>query len=297
MRVALHASTWHSGRGMEEFNTSLVREKIIFVDGSPDEGGLAKEPVVIRSNRIFLRLGVVPVTEKVVIRAQNMHVTLRLAAKLLYHYYQDGLLLDRSASFDFAKQWDASLSAYDKEYNPDLWAAVYIGGKSVFKTVTSPFVDVIEKCALLSIDNYDATMEVTENALKQIGRAVRINHSSNVATTFSDNGVTMRCGIIHRSSDKDTTFSFTVTGGIQRERVVQSIGMVAAYLELFNLRFTIDNLQNKIRKGVVQRAGPESAQIRAAISRQGLINKAILSFESTYDVKYRPEKPDLFSDM
>lgn len=282
---------------MEEFNTLLVREKIIFIDGTPDEGGLAKEPVVIRSNRIFLKLGLAPVTEKVVIRAQNMHATLRLTAKLLYHYYQEGLLLDRRASFDFAAQWEASLSAYDKEYNLDLWAAVYIGGKSVFKTVSSPFADVIEKCALLSIDNYDATMEVTENALKQIGHAVRINHSSNVATTFSDNGVMMRCGIIHRSSNKDTTFSFTVSGGVPRERVVQSIGMVAAYLELFNLRFTIDNLQAKIRKGIIPRGSPETAQIRAAISRQGLINKAILSFESTYNVKYRPEKPDLFSDM
>lgn len=281
---------------MEDFNTSLVREKIIFTDGSPDTGGGAKDPVTIRSNRIFLRLGIPPITEKVVIRAQNMHSTLRLAAKVLYSYRHSGLLLDRNVAFDWQDHWNGVLSDYEKEYSPDVWAAVYINGKSVFKTMTSPFVDVIEKCALLTIDNYDATMEVTENALKQIGHAVQINHSSNVATTFADDGDVMRCGIIHRSSSRDTTFSFTASGGERHNRIVQCMGIVAAYLELFNLRFTIQTLQGKIRRGQVMKASPESVQIRAAIARQGGINKAIASFEEIYQVKYRPEKPDVFAE-
>jgi len=278
---------------MEDFNTSLVREKIIFTEGEIGEGA-EKEPIVIRSNRVSFKLGHDASTERVVIRAQNMHSTLRLAAKILQTHYSDGSLLARGGWEDL---WEQSLSAYEKDYNKGIWGAIYINGKSIFKTMTSPFVDVIEKCALLTLDNYDGTMGVTESALKQIGHAMRINHNSNVAAVFTDNGDSMRCGIIHRSDKKDMAFNFTAVNGQQPTRIIQSMGATAAYLEAFNLRFMIHMLRNKIRIGEAKTVSPENSQIRAAITRQGAINRAILSFEEIYNVKYRPAKPDFFSEM
>ncbi len=283
---------------MEEFNTSLVREKIIFTgDGAGGNTDNAAAPVVIRSNRVFLSLGKSPDLEKIVIRAQNMHTALRLTAKILYSYYQEGAFLARTPPFSWEKQWEESLSGYEKDFNPQIWGALYVNGKSVFKTVTSPFVDVIEKCALLTLDNYDATMEVTVSALKQVGHAMQINHASNVAAVFTDTGEGMRCGIIHRTDRKDTVFSFTVANGEQHTRIVQSIGATAAYLEAFNLRFTIHDLREKIRKGEIKKTSPENNQMHAAVARQGAINRAITTFEETYEVRYRPAKPDLFSEM
>jgi hypothetical protein len=281
---------------MEDFNSSLVREKIIFTEGEVGEA-TEKEPVVIRSNRIFLKLGQAPDVERVVIRAQNMHTTLRIAAKILYGYYNGGPLLARGTPFNWEDQWQESLSGYEKEYNAEIWSAIYINGKSVFKTRTSPFVDVIEKCALLTLDNYDTTMGVTESALKQIGHAMRINHSSSVAAVFTDSGESMRCGIIHRTDKKDMAFNFTAVNGQQSTRIVQSFGATAAYLEAFNLRFMIHMLRNRIRMGEAKKVSPENSQIRAAITRQGAINRAIRSFEDVYDVKYRPAKPDFFSEV
>lgn len=281
---------------MEDFNTSLVREKIIFTEGETGEEA-AKEPVVIRSNRVFLKLGQGAQTEKVVIRAQNMHTTLRLSAKILQNYYSSDLLLTRKKPVDWTDLWASTLSSYDKDYNKDVWCAVYINGRSIFKTMTSPFVDVIEKCALLALDNYDTTMGVTETALKQVGHAMRISHNSNVAAVFTDNGESMRCGIIHRSNRSDTAFNFTAVNGQQQTRIVQSFGATAAYLEAFNLRFVIHMLRNKIRAGEAKTVSPENNQIRAAITRQGAINRAILTFEEVYSVKYRPSKPDFFSDL
>jgi hypothetical protein len=281
---------------MEDFNTSLVREKIIFTGGGIGEED-EKEPVVIRSNRIFLRLGQGGDAEKIVIRAQNMHTTLRLAAKILHNYYNNGPLLSREDPLDWEDLWDKARSGYEKEFNAQLWCALYVNGKSVFKTITSPFVDVIEKCALLTLDNYDTTMGVTESALKQIGHAMRISHNSNVAAVFTDSGESMRCGIIHRSDKKDVAFNFTAVSGQQPTRIVQSFGATAAYLEAFNLRFVIHMLRNKIRMGEAKTVSPENNQIRAAITRQSAISRAILSFEGVYDVKYRPAKPDFFSEM
>ncbi len=281
---------------MEEFSASLVREKIMLADDGP-EGAVAKEPVVIRSNRIFLKMENPLGLEKVVVRAQNMHSTLRLAAKVLASFQQDELIFRHDTPFDWEAQWNAVLSGYEKTYNPKIWAATYINGKSAFKTKTAPFVDVIEKCALLTADNYDATMEVTANALKQIGHAMHITHSSNVATVFTDGGDSMRCGIIHRADNKDKTFSFTVTGGKQEERIVQSFGAAAAYLDAFHLQFEIRNLREKLARGQARPVSPEATQARAAVARQHAINKAVRAFEEKYDVHYRPARPDFFAEM
>jgi len=278
---------------MEDFNTSLVREKIIFTEGEIGEVE-AKEPVIIRSNRIFLKLGS---KEKAVVRAQNMHTTLRMAARVLGAFFKDGPLLTRKTPLDWEAEWQEAVSKYERDFNTQLWGAVYINGKSVFKTQTSPFVDVIEKCALLAMDNYDTTMEVTENALKQVGRDMRINHSSNVAAVFSDMGDSLRCGIIHRSEGKDAAFNFTAHAGQRDTRIVQSFGASAAYLEAFNLRFVIHSLRDKIRMGEAKTVSTENQQIRAAIVRQGAINRAIKTFEDIYNVTYRPAKPDFFSDL
>lgn len=281
---------------MEDFNTSLVREKIIFTEGEVGAGD-GKEPVIIRSNRIFLKLGTGAAAEKIVVRAQNMHTTLRMAARILAGFYAQGSLVTRDVPFRWEEEWNEAISAYEREFNPNLWGAAYLNGKSMFKTITSPFVDVIEKCALLTIDNYDNTMEVTESALKQIGHAMRINHSSNVAAIFTDNDEHMRCGIIHRTDKKDVAFNFTASHGNTHTRIVQSFGATAAYLEAFDLRFVIHSLREKIRTGKARTVSPENNRIRAAITRQAAINRAISTFEETYDVKYRPAKPDFFSDV
>lgn len=281
---------------MTEFNASLVREKIIFVDQEQAMlDGVEAEPVTIRSNRIFLQINDGKHTEKIVVRCQNMHTTLRLASKIMYSFYKNGLFRGRENPYDWEGTWDAILPSYEKEFNPNNWAAVYINGQSVFKTSSFPFVDVIEKCALLTVDNYDATIDVTESALKQVGKAVSINHSSNVAAVFSDDGrESMRAAIIHRSERKDTNFTFVVSGGETHNRVSQTINIAAAFLEALNLRFVVRHLGQQKRKGELEKTGDGANKLRGATGRLVAINKGITSFEEVYEVKYRPEKPDFF---
>lgn len=280
---------------MEEFSTSLVREKITFIDAIPRADDSAEQlPTVIRSNRIFLKLGDKSATEKIVVRAQNMHTTLRLANRVMTSYFHNGLFLQRSQPVEWEKMWDSVLSNYEKEFNPDIWGAVYINSKPVLKTTTSAFMDVIEKCALLTTDNYDATMEVTESVLKQIGHQMTINHASNVAATFLDNGAFMHCGIMHRADGRDTTFSFNAHGGEMSHRVINSLGVASVFIEGINLRMMINSLNQKIRRGEIEKTGHETAQLRGASMRMAAINKGINHFEESFDVKYRPDKPNLF---
>lgn len=281
---------------MEEFSASLVREKIVLTDDtvaaqSPDsEAGVT----VIRSNRIFLKLATPDGTEKVVVRGQNMHATLRMCGRILLAFYKQGLILNREKPFDWEASWHSCLSVYEKEYNASVWCAVYINGKPVYKTTTSPFVDVIEQCALLSIDDYDRTMNVAENVLKKVGKNMTIKHSSNVAAVFSDSGGSMRCGVMLRADGRDTTFNFVVNGGSTHNRVSQSVRIAGAFLEGVNLRFLVKKLSGKVRHGEIEKFSAEGRQMRAARSRLMAIIRVISAFEGSYEVKYRPEKPELF---
>ena len=280
---------------MKNFSTSLVREKIEFLHETAE--GLAASAAVVRSNRVFLRL---PSPEdpaqsdKVVIRTQTMPTALRLAGKVMFSYARNGLFSARAEPYDWAAQWDSVLSGYDRDFTPDLWAAVYVNGKSAFKTLNSPFVDIVEQCALLSLDNYDAAIHVTEDALRKLGRAVRINHASNVAAVFSGGAEELRCGIIHRMDGRDATFNFMASGGETSRRIVQSLGIAGAFLEAINLQRVIRGMQEKIRAREAAKASPEATKLRAATARMTAIDKAINSFEDMYSVKYRPAKPDFF---
>jgi len=281
---------------METINTYLLREKIIITDEIADDNLIEeKEAIVIRSNRIAFTIGNYPSTEKIVVRTQNMHSAMRLAANILYSYYKGGLLMKRSKPVDFLEEWNGALSKYDKKYNDEIWGAIYINGKHVLKTLDSPFTDIIEQCALLTKDNYEAIVNITEKTLKQLGKEKKVDHLSNIAATVKDNGDSVDCGIIQRIEGHDSIFKFNVAKGGDKEfRLVQSLNVIAAFLEIFNLHFFVKDLQEKIKLGVINKISPEALHLRAAISRKANINKGIAKFESKYDVSYKLGKPDLY---
>ncbi len=285
---------------MHRLNTNLVREKVVFVNEArqdilsdvEDEAG----PSIIRSNRIFLKLQQKSTIEKIVIRGQNMHGTVRMAAKVFSQFHKGGPFTSRT--FDWQSHWEQTISSYEKEYNTSNWVAVYINGKPVFKTLTSPFADVVEQCALLTLENYDGTMEIAEQVLKQVGRAMRIQHFSNVAASFNEeDDERFHCGIMHRTEDRDTTFSFAVQGGERENRVIQSLAASAAFLEAFNLHFVVSSVHSRLKAKEIPQISPEVRQSRAAAARLGSLNRQLLSFEESFKVRFRPDKPDLFSGL
>lgn len=278
---------------MKDFSTSLVREKIEFTAAGQENAS----PTVVRSNRIFLRLPAPDETgafDKVVIRTQTMSTALRLASRAMYSYFHNGLFSTRAEPYDWQTQWDGCLSGYDRAYTPDLWAAVYVNGHSAFKTLQSPFVDIVEKCALLHIDNYDVAVGTTEDVLSRLGLPLKVSHASVVAAVFNDMGPETSCGIIQRIDGQDATFSFMASGGDMSRRIVQALGIAGAFIECVNLQRVMQITREKIRLREVAKASPEATRLRAATARLTAIDKAINSFEDMYSVKYRPAKPDFF---
>ena len=126
---------------MSDFVTSLVREKIVFLPQEAEGGD--GEPTVIRSNRIYLRLVKGDVTDNVVIRAQNMADTLRMAARVVEDHMWKGPFKTRKPPW--GSMWQQAVSLYGAHFNAENnWVAVYIDGKNVYETTKSPFTDVVD---------------------------------------------------------------------------------------------------------------------------------------------------------
>ncbi len=278
---------------MAVFEATLVRERITLVERAGDD--TPAHPAQIRSTRLHLSLPGRVAVENIVIRSKNMHTTLRVAAKVLFSYYKSGIFANRAEPYDWENMWDLLLTGYDRKFNPELWAAVYIDGKLVFRAGATPALDVVEQCAALTYDNYDATIALAKKALGQDGLDADIEHLVKVAAVFSDDDTQLRCGVIHRADGKDMTFSFTAQGGEQYSRVVQGFNIAASFLEAIDILHFMRMVQRRLRAGEITRADPDMTKYNASPQRLKDLRRALEAFEEHFGVRYRPEKPDVFA--
>lgn len=280
---------------MSEFNTSLAREKIVIVEDIPsaDSDGT----IVIRSNRLSLMLGGKGKEESIVVRGHTMHGTLRMGAKIVDLRRRTGMLLRREEPVDWMSLWQQTVSTYERDHNKDNWIAIYTKGSPIFTTKPMRYIDIIEKCDTINHDNYEGSIEVAANALKGLGRPVKIELSSKLAVIISTVEKAVRCGIIQRTGKKDTTFNFTASGGATvLSTAIRSMDSCAAFLEAMNLGYMIADVREKVREKEIDTASPEAQKMREASRRLSALSREIDKFEEVFSVKYRPERPNFFKN-
>lgn len=279
---------------MNGLQTDLVREK--FVIGAPDGVQDAQTSIVVLSNRIEITLAEKP-ADKYVIRAQNMHICVRLAAAILGAVKRGGPLSLRLNTFDWEPLWYSIYNAYERAYNPDLWARVYLDGKAIFQHgATHPFLDLIEKCDANSDESYDLSVGVAENILGQNGNKVAITYDAITALTVLFEKGAYRSGLILRAPEKTTIFSYKVfqkkNDGAAPVSLPQCLYSSAAFLEGVQMAFMVgrnDDLHN--HKELI--AGSDAyKQDKEARKRLAVLNTEIRNLQNSFKITYRPEKPE-----
>lgn len=274
------------------FNTSLLREKFVILDQSKseDEG----QALIALGNRIALPLEDRKGNkEALVIRGQNMHITLRMAARLYHAYQKDGSIVNRAAPYDWDSAWDSILNDFEFAYNRERWIAVYYHGRVIFQSGSRhPFLDMIEKCDTDNKLDYDFAVPMAEDLLRKSGQNIKIKYNGNVAFTIDFKEREGRCGIISRGPEQTTTFSFTVLPkGEDHLNVAQAVSCAAAFLEGIQLAFQIGFDTEKIRLGIIERHTKDEQKVKDARHRLTRLNTEISNMETAFTVRYRPEKP------
>ncbi len=279
---------------MADFGTSLLREKFSILD--PEiKGRENNKPVIALSNRMVadMKSGD-KYHEEFVIRAHNMHSCTRMTALVLQSFYQGGPIMNRHTPFDWSASWDKIVNEYEYAYNPQRWIAVYHKGRIVFEAGEHHMLlDVIEQCDARNTGQYDESVALAEDAFKQLGKTVTIDHDSNVAlvVTFEDNEC--RVGVIMRGPDRTTTFNFKANGTKEKPlNTPQCLSGAAAFLEGIQLAFMVGMNNEKIRLGIIKRFSNEEKQTKEAKKRLSRLSAEVANMEAAHDVHYRPERPE-----
>lgn len=280
---------------MLEFESSLMRERFV-IHNMADKN--AKNPVVALSNRIICLLqdNNKKNQETYVIRGHNMHICIRMLARMIQSYNIGGPFLKRSRDYDWEATWDPILNDYERKYNKDRWLAIYHEGSPVFSIGDRhPFVDMIEKLDFKHNGTYEESIDLAEAAFKKSGKDFRIEYDGNVALVinFEDNNI--RNSIILRDANRTTTFSFQVSANKAKQTVnlAQCISAAAAHLEIVQLCFFVGMTIEKIKLGKIELRSDQDKQMKEAKQRLARLNTEIANMEASYNVHYRPERPSI----
>jgi hypothetical protein len=289
---------------MESFNTSLLREKFTIYDAPSDEKrGQELSSVVAVSNRIVLSLAnhLGHVSETIVVRAQTMHGCVRMAARVVQEFQNSGSILSRAEPIDWELFWMSINKGYEEKFNPDRWVAVYHKGRVIYEdgqTNRHPFLDIIEQCDSRNKDDYENVVSFAEEAFMKAGRAVTIEHDSNIALVLNEESEEIRCGIVVRAPNRTMTFSFAAKPKDgHKPRISQCLGVSAAFLEGIHLSYQIGTIRRKQIHGMIDLSSTnETEKSNEAMQRLGTLNDTIRQFEQFLKISYRPERPD-FGEM
>lgn len=290
---------------MKDFNTSLLREKFIIRDAISERAPRRQQetpPVIALSNRIVLPLASDDgqISETLIVRAQNMHSCARMAARIVQEFQDTGSILERKVPFDWRYAWLSITKGYETKFNPNRWVAVYHKGRIIFEdgeVQRHPFLDIIEQCDARNRDNYEKAVTVAEDAFKQAGKLVTIEHDSNVAVVITTEPGEVRCGVIVRAPNRTTTFNFVAKPKAGRTvKISQCLSVAAAFLEGIQLAFQVGMVKQKELFEMIEPGSLESARARESSQKLARLNGAIQQFENLADVSYRPERPD-FGEM
>lgn len=272
-------------------NTSLLRERFVIHDTKNPT-----ESIIAVGNRMLLSLSNndKSIQERFVVRAQSMHVTLRLIALITAEFHNRGPILNRTIPMKWQHLWNDATIDYEKLNNPHLWGCIYQNGKPIFRSGKyHPFLDVIEQCDVKNRAEYDRAILIAEDAFKTAGKTVRIDHDVNIGVVIGTMENSTRCGLILRAPTHTSTFNFTITENPEigmKLSPEHGLDIAACFLEGIQLAYATGM------------AGPDEAPIDSqtingsAKNRIGRLNHIIESYERDYKIRYRPERPE-FTDI
>lgn len=274
-------------------NTSLLRERFTITEKDDSH-----KPIGAFGNRILLPLHSKngEITERIVIRAHSMHMALYMAAALTKIFFDKGPVMHYMTQEKWKDMWFDVCGDFERPHNDKTWVSVYHKGRPIYQDGDHhAFLDIIEQCDIKNRDEYDRAIPMAVDIFKQAGRNVDIDYDVNIAAVIGITEHRTRCGLILRSPTRTTTFNLSMQMNKDKElepHPQDGLELSAAYLEAIQLSTNIHFVNGRITDGKVSETSPEALYAKASYNRIGRLNNTIQTFETLYDIRYRPEKPD-----
>lgn len=288
---------------MTDFHIILLREKITL--SGLDAGSGNAPPVITLGNRVECALAdeASGAREHYVVRGQTMHLTLRMVTRIMASFLKMGPLLSRPVPFAWDAAWQHITHEYEAIYNPQRAVTVYNRGHVLYHAGVAPhpFIDAIENAAAHGAKSYEEAVRQAEQEWRKNHPALTVLHESTIALTATLGRTQGRCGLVIRAGGRSTIFSFSINArDKQKLDPSQVLSGCAAFLEGIQIAFMVgmDEGQQKIAQKIhgIQPDAAAQKMLREARRRMNLMAAEIASLESTFQIRYRPERL-VFTDI
>ncbi len=261
-------------------------------------GGTPKddEPILeIRSNRVTIPIKTRVENVMVVVRGQNVPMTLRMASLVIDEIRRDEGILHDAVNHDWETFWVRKISNYESDYNPDNWASIHIGGETVYSTREGKQnVDVVEAIAQGGEITEDTILKTAVQVVGGDPNDMNVEHDSQNAFVFQPFSSYHRAAILQRRDRKAGSFAISVYHPTPQKpvRLSHFISFCADLMEALTLKSFLARVQELIATNKISNSDISPSQVQATRNRRRDLVEAIENFERANKLVYRPERPN-----
>jgi hypothetical protein len=284
---------------MLEFGTiTLFREKSVvyrFIDTNDDEGPREQPVMELRSNRVTIPVKTKLSTVSVVVRGQNIPGSMRMTGIALDEIRRDANVLVDGGGADWHGAWERKVSKYERDYNPQNWASVHVGGDQLFSSRDdNKAIQEIESLALATEVTDDMVIEAASNVLGALDDYA-VEHDSQTAFVMVPGAQYHRASILERRDRKTGAFSMSAfhPSPQQPVRLSYFMGFCADMMEILTLKSFLERVQEMAADGSLGKSSITPTQVQGARLRRKELQNAIEDFEKVTKLAYRPDRPNL----
>lgn len=247
------------------------------------------------SNRLILPLKTGKNTENIIIRAQTMHLCLRMAEKIALDFNKSGPLINRATKPNWDDMWSKVIHGYEYKWNFNRWIKIYGEGKPLYEKGPGRIpsqLDKLEEIIFNVKENYKMALATFHAKISEELDDVAVNHKSSLALKAEITPQAMRCGMQCRAANNSSIITINADSPKTTHEfdLHNCLGLYADFLQGFQYAFILGHLKKSVKNNKQDKE--IQAEIDDITKEIQQINRHIDTAESRCKIRYRPEKPD-----
>lgn len=244
-----------------------------------------------------------------IVRAQNIHTTLRIAAQLAKQWYEYGHINASGRDrFNWKNVYKDATDDFEKKWNYKCWASVYKNGTLKFTSDSfhkSEVLDIIEQVQVYSKGDYKDITAAAGKIFAKAGRPCTIDYDGNIALDLHGSRYSVQTNIIYRDNDGRNTINLHIK---QKElkyvqgalgayiKLSEALSLAAVIFEGYQLGFVIGRTQHQLATGEIGLGNREAVHADHGIRRLERLGKALNDMKEKYQLIFDP-KPDFIEHV
>lgn len=291
---------------MPNFKANLIRERFVLTNKKNTDAPTQ----IALGNRLefqcFSASG--EKSAKFIVRAQNIHTTLRIAARLARHWYDHGSLESTGRNrFNWNAEYKDTIKDFEEKWNKDCWACVYKNGQRLFGPdlpEKSQLFDIIEQVYAYTKGDYKNITAHAEKMFAEAGKEVSIDYDRDIAMQLAGSDKEVQNKVTYRDTDgrnkidllmrqKDLRY---VSGEGTPIKLSECLSVAAVIFEGYQLGFIAGRVNYMLAAGQMNLSDPDAQQADHAIKRVIRLDGALIELAKKHHLAFKP-KPNFQNNI